>query len=127
MFNAAVKAAQPEHCIAQFLPPAPAGKTLVLGAGKASAAMARAFEQHWNGPVSGLVVTRYGYAVPCDHIDIVQAAHPVPDDAGRDAAARMLALAQGLTPDDLVVCLIFGGGSSLFSMDRNSTRLNSSP
>lgn len=116
MFNAAVNAAQPEHCVARFLPPVPAGRTLVLGAGKASAAMARAFERHWSGPVSGLVVTRYGYAVPCEHIEIVQAAHPVPDDAGRDAATRMLALAQGLTRDDLVVCLISGGGSSLLSM-----------
>jgi len=116
MFDAAVRAAQPEHCIARFLPPAPAGRTLVLGAGKASAAMAQALERHWKGPVSGLVVTQYGYAVPCEHIEIVEAAHPVPDAAGRGAAARMLELAQGLSGDDLVICLISGGGSALLPM-----------
>lgn len=116
MFDAAVKAAQPEHCIAPYLPRAPKGKTVVLGAGKASAAMARAFEQQWQGPLTGLVVTRYGYAVPCQHIEIVEAAHPVPDQAGRDAATRMLALAQSLGPDDLVVCLVSGGGSSLLPL-----------
>jgi hydroxypyruvate reductase len=113
MFSAAVQAAQPEHCIAQHLPAAPKGRTLVIGAGKASAAMAQALEKHWSGPLSGLVVTRYGYAVPCRHIDILEAAHPVPDAAGRDAARRMLELVQGLTTDDLVICLISGGGSSL--------------
>ncbi|TAM88003.1 MAG: glycerate kinase [Candidimonas sp.] len=113
MFDAAVKAAQPEHCIARFLPPPPRGRTLVLGAGKASAAMAQALEQHWRHPVEGLVVTRYGYAVACRHIEIVEAAHPVPDQAGREAARRIMALARGLSADDLVICLISGGGSSL--------------
>lgn len=116
MFTAAVQAAQPEHCIAPFLPEAPAGRTLVIGAGKASAAMAQAFERLWPGPVEGLVVTRYGYAVPCRHIEIIEAAHPVPDEAGSRAAQRMLEFVQGLTADDLVICLISGGGSSLLPM-----------
>jgi hydroxypyruvate reductase len=116
MFDAAVKAAQPEHCIARFLPPAPSGRTLVLGAGKASAAMAQALEKSWPGPLEGLVVTRYGYAVPCERIEIIEAAHPVPDQAGREAARRMMALTRGLTADDLVICLISGGGSSLLPM-----------
>ncbi|HET8596807.1 MAG TPA: glycerate kinase [Castellaniella sp.] len=116
MFHAAVRAAQPEHCIPAFLPQHPKGRTLVIGAGKASAAMAQAFERHWSGPLEGLVVTRYGYAVPCERIEIVEAAHPVPDEAGERAAHRLLDLVRGLTADDLVVCLISGGGSSLLPM-----------
>ncbi len=116
LFAAAVNAAQPEHCIPRFLPAPPTGRTLVIGAGKASAAMARVLEQHWPGELSGLVVTRYGYAVPCERIEIVEAAHPVPDAAGREAAGRMLALVQGLGPDDLVICLISGGGSALLPL-----------
>ncbi len=88
----------------------------MLGAGKASAAMARAVEDHYPGPLSGLVVTRHGYAVPCRRIDIVEAAHPVPDAAGLKAAERMLELAKGLTADDLVLCLFSGGGSSLLPL-----------
>lgn len=116
MFAAAVDAAQPRHCLPAHLPPAPAGRTLVIGAGKASAEMARVVERHWPGPLSGLVVTRYGYKVPCEHIEIVEAAHPVPDQAGLDAAQRILALVQGLGADDLVICLISGGGSSLLPL-----------
>lgn len=116
LFDAAVQAAQPEHCIPRFLPAPPKGRTLVIGAGKASAAMAQALERHWPGELSGLVVTRYGYAVPCERIEIVEAAHPVPDAAGREAAARLLALVQGLTADDLVICLISGGGSALLPL-----------
>jgi hydroxypyruvate reductase len=116
MFAAAVEAAQPGHCMAGMLPPPAAGRTLVIGAGKASAAMARALEQSWEGPLSGLVITRYGYAVPCEHIEIVEAAHPVPDAAGHQATARMLELVGGLTADDLVICLLSGGGSSLLSL-----------
>lgn len=116
MFAAAVNAAQPEHCIPPHLPAPPRGRTLVIGAGKASAAMAQALERHWPGPLSGLVVTRYGYAVPCERIEIVEAAHPVPDAAGREAAARLLALVSGLTADDLVICLISGGGSALLPL-----------
>ena len=82
MFEAAIAAAQPVLCLPHQLPEAPKGRLLVIGAGKASAAMARAVETHWPGPLSGLVVTRYGYAVPCQRIEIVEAAHPVPDEAG---------------------------------------------
>ncbi len=113
MFQAAVRAAQPEHCIPAFLPQRPKGRTIVIGAGKASAAMAQAFERHWGGPIEGLVVTRYGYAVPCERIEIVEAAHPVPDEAGETAARRLFERVSGLTADDLVICLISGGGSSL--------------
>jgi hydroxypyruvate reductase len=113
MFDAAVASAQPALCLPAHLPPPPKGRTIVIGAGKASAAMAQALENHWNGPIEGLVVTRYGYEVPCRHIEIVQAAHPVPDAAGQTAARRILELVSGLTSDDLVIVLISGGGSSL--------------
>lgn len=113
MFDAAVAAAQPSRCLAAHLPTPPKGRTIVIGAGKASAEMARALEAHWSGPLEGLVVTRYGYDVPCQHIEIVQAAHPVPDAAGLEAAQRIRALVSDLTPDDLVIALISGGGSSL--------------
>jgi len=86
MFDAAVAAAQPALCVPPHLPTPPKGRLVVIGAGKASAAMARAVEDHWDGQLSGLVVTRYGYAVPCEHIEIVEAAHPVPDAAGEHAA-----------------------------------------
>ena len=113
MFDAAVAAAQPALCLPPHLPPPPKGRTIVIGAGKASAAMARALEDHWSGPLKGLVVTRYGYDVPCKRIEIVQAAHPVPDAAGLAAAQRIRQLVTGLTADDLVIALISGGGSSL--------------
>ena len=113
MFDAAVAAAQPALCLPPHLPPPPKGRTIVIGAGKASAAMARALEDHWAGPLEGLVVTRYGYEVPCERIEIVQAAHPVPDAAGIEAAQRIRQLVTGLTADDLVIALISGGGSSL--------------
>lgn len=113
MFDAAVDAAQPSHCLPPHLPPPPRGRTLVIGAGKASAEMARVVEQHWPGQLTGLVVTRYGYRVPCERIEIVEASHPVPDAAGLAAALRIRELVSGLTADDLVICLISGGGSSL--------------
>ena len=116
MFDAAVAAAQPAQILPQHLPAPPRGRTIVLGAGKASAAMAKAVEDHWPGPLEGLVVTRYGHAVPCARIEIVEAAHPVPDVAGQAAAARILTLAEGAGPDDLVLCLISGGGSSLLAL-----------
>ncbi len=117
MFDAAVASAQPARCIPAHLPQALGkGRLIVIGAGKASAAMARAVEDHWPGLLTGLVVTRYGYAVPCERIEIVEAAHPVPDAAGLAAAERMLALVQGLTDDDLVLCLISGGGSALLPL-----------
>ncbi len=116
MFAAAVAAAQPSKVIAQHLPAKPKGRVIIVGAGKASAAMAAAFEKAWRGKVEGLVVTRYGYSVPTKHIEVVEAAHPVPDVAGQTAARRMLQLVQGLTKDDLVIALISGGGSSLLSL-----------
>jgi hydroxypyruvate reductase len=116
MFKAAVAAAQPEHCVPPHLPEAPKGRLIVIGAGKASAAMASAVERHWPGPLSGLVVTRYGYAVPCERIEIVEAAHPVPDDAGLVAARRIMDLVRDLDADDTVLCLISGGGSSLLPL-----------
>ncbi|PHV04407.1 glycerate kinase [Janthinobacterium sp. BJB412] len=116
MFNAAIEAAQPAHCVPPHLPAPPRGRLVVIGAGKASAAMARAVEDNWPGPLSGLVVTRYGYKVPCQRITIVEAAHPVPDAAGMDAAQRILALVGGLGADDTVLCLISGGGSALLAL-----------
>ena len=116
MFQAAIAAAQPARCVPPWLPEPPAGRLIVIGAGKASAAMARAVEEHWPGDLSGLVVTRYGYAVPCQRIEIVEAAHPVPDAAGLDAARRILDRVRGLNADDVVLCLISGGGSALLPL-----------
>ncbi|MCK6423135.1 MAG: glycerate kinase [Aquabacterium sp.] len=113
----------PAHILSPHLPPPPAGRTIVIGAGKAAAAMAHAVEALWppDAPLSGLVVTRYGHTPPrprglAQRIEVVEAAHPVPDAAGLDAAQRILALTQGLTEDDLVLCLISGGGSSLLTL-----------
>ncbi|MBT6117446.1 MAG: glycerate kinase [Rhodospirillaceae bacterium] len=116
LFDAAVAAADPALRVAAHLPPPPAGRTIVLGAGKASAVMARAVEEAWSGPLSGLVVTRYGYAQACRHIEIVEAAHPVPDAAGEAAARRILEIAEGCGEGDLVLCLISGGGSALMPL-----------
>ncbi|MDF1585884.1 glycerate kinase type-2 family protein [Marinimicrococcus flavescens] len=117
MFDAAVAAADPARVVPAHLPAPPRGRSLVIGAGKASAAMARALEEHWQGgPLEGLVVTRYGHAVPCRQIEIVEAAHPVPDEAGRAAAARILEMVRGLGPDDLVIALVSGGASSLLAL-----------
>ena len=116
MFDAAVDAAQPALCVAPHLPPPPRGRTLVIGAGKAGGAMARAVEDHWPGQLEGLVVTRYGHAVQTKKIEIVEAAHPVPDAAGGAAARRILEMAGALGEDDLALCLISGGGSALLSL-----------
>ena len=116
LFAAAVAAADPAAGVPRHLPSAPKGRTLVIGAGKAAAAMARAVEAHWPGELSGLVVTRYGHGVPCKRIEVIEAAHPVPDEAGQIAAARMLAVVQELTSDDLVLVLVSGGGSALLAL-----------
>jgi hydroxypyruvate reductase len=116
MFDAAIARAMPDQCLPPFLPPPPRGRTLVVGAGKAAATMARTVEQHWPGELSGLVVTRYGHHAPCKRIEVVEAAHPVPDLAGREAAERILRMVQGLSEDDLVLCLISGGGSALLPL-----------
>jgi glycerate 2-kinase len=115
MFEAAVDAARPSLCLPPFLPSPPPGRTLVIGAGKAAAAMARAVEDHWQGPLSGLVVTRHGHTVPTRRIEVMEAAHPVPDAAGERAASRMMELLAKTGPDDLVLCLISGGGSALLA------------
>jgi hydroxypyruvate reductase len=115
MFDAAVTSANPARCVPHHLPQPPVGRTIVVGAGKAAAAMARAVEDNWDGPIEGAVVTRYGHAMPCTSIRILEAAHPVPDEAGVAAAAEIMALVSGLTKDDLVICLISGGGSALLS------------
>lgn len=117
MFDAAVAAADPLRRVAAFLPARAPGRVIVVGAGKASARMAQAVEQAWDGPLSGLVVTRYGHAAPCERIEVVQAAHPVPDAAGERAAGRILELVSGLRhADDLVLALISGGGSALLAL-----------
>jgi glycerate 2-kinase len=116
MFDAAVAAASPALCVPKHLPEPPKGRTVVVGAGKAAAAMAGAVEENWSGPIEGLVVTRYGHSAPCRYIEVIEAAHPVPDAAGREAARRILEEVGGLGADDLVLCLLSGGGSSLLAL-----------
>jgi glycerate 2-kinase len=116
LFDAAIDSAQPAHHIRNYLPPPPRGRMLVVGAGKASAAMARAVEDHWPGALSGLVVTRAGYAVPCRHIEIIEGSHPVPDASSLEAARRILASVANLTDQDLVLSLMSGGASALLTL-----------
>ncbi|MFN8988687.1 MAG: glycerate kinase [Betaproteobacteria bacterium] len=116
MFDAAIASALPAQCLPPHLPAPPRGRTVVVGAGKAAAAMALAVEEHWPGELEGLVVTRYGHRVATRRIEVVEAAHPVPDLAGREAAERILAKVRGLGADDLVLCLISGGGSALLAL-----------
>jgi glycerate 2-kinase len=116
LFDAALAAADPYRAIAPAIPAAVSGRTVVVGAGKASAAMARAFEGLWPGLLEGLVVTRHGHGVACDRIEIVEASHPVPDAAGQEAACRILRLAQGLGAQDQLVFLVSGGGSALLAL-----------
>ena len=118
LFDAAVAAADPARCLPAWVPDSPTGRTVVVGAGKAAAAMARVLEDNWRGDperLSGLVVTRYGHGAPTRRIEVVEAAHPTPDAAGQAAAARILDAVQGLTPDDLVLVLLSGGGSALLA------------
>jgi glycerate 2-kinase len=119
MFRAAIAAADPARCLPPHLPAPPKGRTIVIGAGKAAASMAKAVEDQWPGPLEGLVVTRYGHRVPdyaSSRIEVVEAAHPVPDEAGLAAARRIVAMVRGLSADDLGLCLISGGGSSLLTL-----------
>jgi len=116
LFDAAVAAASPDICVPPNLPELPRGRTIVVGAGKAAASMARAVEDNWAGPLGGLVVTRYGHSVPTRFVEVVEAGHPMPDAAGTLAAERIIGLVQGLTADDLVLALISGGGSALLSL-----------
>jgi glycerate 2-kinase len=126
LFDAALAAARPATCLAPYiaglLPPK--GRTIVIGAGKASAAMARAVEDQWKHPLEGLVVTRYGYGETCKRIEIVEAAHPVPDDKGREAAGRIHQRVRGLTAEDLLLCLISGGASALLALPAPGLTLN---
>ena len=116
LFDAAVAAADPALIVPEHLPEPPKGRTIVVGAGKAAAAMAAAVEKHWRGPLEGLVVTRVGHGAPTKRIRVVEAGHPNPDAAGMAAAGEILAMAHGLTSDDLVLALISGGGSALLSL-----------
>jgi glycerate 2-kinase len=116
MFDAAVASALPDKSLPPFLPKPPKGRTLVIGCGKAAASMAKAVEDHWQGDLSGMVVTRYGHRVATQHIEVVEAAHPVPDQAGQIAAELMLKLVQGLCANDLVLFLASGGGSALLPL-----------
>ncbi|MBA3449456.1 MAG: glycerate kinase [Pseudaminobacter sp.] len=123
VFNAAVAAADPELTIRNHLPARPKGRTIVVGAGKGSAQMAAAFEKAWDGPIEGVVVTRYGYAAPCQRLRVLESAHPVPDAAGLAASKILLDQVGGLTPDDLVVALVSGGGSALLPSPPNGLTL----
>jgi len=116
LFDAALEAADSRRAVAAALPAAVAGRTVVVGAGKAAAAMARAFEALWPGDLAGLVVTRHGHAMPCDRIEVIEASHPVPDAAGQRAASRILEMARALGPDDQLVFLASGGGSALLAL-----------
>ena len=118
MFEAAVRRVAAEHCLPPHLPkpPGPGGKTVVIGAGKASASMAAVLELIWPGELSGLVVTRHGHGAATEQISVIEAAHPVPDEAGQRAAKEILGLVSGLGADDLLICLISGGGSALLSL-----------
>ena len=124
MYDSAVAAVSADKCLPAFLPTPPdGGRTLVIGAGKGAAAMAETVEAHWTGDIGGLVVTRYGHGANCRRIEVVEAAHPVPDAAGRRAAARIMEMVQGLGPNDLVLCLISGGGSSLLALPADGITL----
>ena len=125
LFDAALAAARPATCLAPYIEKLqpPKGRTIVVGAGKASAAMAKAVEDQWHHPVEGLVVTRYGYGEDCRKIEIVEAAHPVPDEKGRATAGRILDRVKGHTPDDLVLCLISGGASALLAIPASGLTL----
>ncbi len=115
LFQAAIDAASPAKRLARFLPAPPKGRTIVVGAGKAAASMAAAVEAAWSGPLEGLVVTRYGHGARTRRIEVVEAAHPVPDAAGEAAALRILERVKNLSADDLVLCLISGGGSAMLA------------
>ena len=113
LFDAAVESASPRRCMANWLPSKPAGRIVVVGAGKAAASMARQLEKTWPGPIQGIVIVPYGHTVTCTSIEVVEAAHPVPDKLGVAASRKILDAVDGLTSNDTVICLFSGGGSSL--------------
>ena len=123
MFAAAIGAVDPLKIVPGRLPAPPKGRTIVVGAGKAAAAMAKAVEDHWAGPIEGLVITRYDHGLPTKRIEVVEAAHPVPDESGQQAARRILEKVRGLTKDDLVLCLVSGGASALMAVPGGSLSL----
>ncbi|HGG05745.1 MAG TPA: glycerate kinase [Aliiroseovarius sp.] len=123
LFDAAIAAADPFKALQGHMPSPAPGRTIIVGAGKGVAQLAAAFEAHWQGPLEGVVVTRYGYSAPCRQIRVLEAAHPVPDTAGMQAAEAVEAAVQGLTADDQVVALITGGGSSLLPAPPNGFSL----
>jgi len=116
LFDTAVAAAIPENCMRAWVPAKPAGRVIVIGAGKAAASMAKELEDQWSGPLEGSVIVPYGHGADCRWIDVIEASHPVPDDAGVAAAAEILQSVSKLSADDTVVCLISGGGSSLLCL-----------
>jgi hydroxypyruvate reductase len=123
-FAAAIDAARPARCVPPALPSPPSGRTVVVGAGKAAAAMARSVEMHWVGDLSGTVVTASGHDAACSRIEVLEAPHPVPAASGRRAAVRLLQRLRGLGPDDLVLCLISGGGSALMPLPADGLSLD---
>ena len=123
LFAAAVAAADPYEAIRANPPARPKGRTIVIGAGKASGEMARAFEALWDGPLEGIVVTRHGSHTSCQRIEVIEASHPVPDVASLMASRRLMETVSGLTEDDLVVALISGGGSSLLALPQDGLTL----
>jgi len=124
MFDAAVRAADPMTCVPSHLPKPPKGRLIVIGAGKASARMAQAVEAHWQGELSGTVLTRYGHSAPCERIEIIEAAHPVPDAAGVAGTRKIFDTISALNEDDLVLALISGGGSALLTSPANGITLD---
>jgi len=122
-FASAIEAAQPGRCVPPALPERPAGRTVVIGAGKAAAAMARAVESHWDGELTGTVVTAPDHAVPCERIEVLESSHPIPAEAGLRASLRLFERLRGLGPDDLVLCLLSGGGSALLPLPADGLAL----
>lgn len=115
LFDKSWTAASPQNCLPPFLPEKPLGRTIVIGAGKASAEMAKSLEENWDGPLQGIVLTRYGHGAQTSQIEIIEAAHPVPDEAGVNGTQKIINLISNLNKDDLVICLISGGGSALLT------------
>ena len=123
LFEIGIGASQPKVCLPPYLPNQPKGRSIIIGAGKASAAMAEVVEHHWSAPIQGLVITRYGFRKPCKYVEVLEASHPIPDQAGLLAAKRMMGYLQNLNNDDLVLSLISGGGSALLTLPAGDIKL----
>jgi len=124
LFDTAVAAAAPENCMRAWVPVKPGGRVIVIGAGKAAASMAKELEGQWSGPLEGRVIVPYGHGADCRWIEVIEASHPVPDEAGVAASADILESVSGLSADDTVVCLISGGGSSLLCLPATGVSLD---